>query len=96
MVDPIDVKRKGRASIGFRENYVTFTFDLTHALGIFQGQISNNCISGIVGVIGVKQKEVNQLDAGLTIWPCPLPTPMTLTLKFQGQSLPHLRSGRAV
>ena len=33
------------------------------------------------------KKEVNQLDTGLTIWPCHLTTLMTLTLKFQGLSL---------
>ena len=33
------------------------------------------------------EKEENQLDIAQTIWPCPLTTAMTLTLKFQGQIL---------
>ena len=39
MIGPIDVKRKGGASIGYWVNYVVLTFDLTHdfmTLG-FQG-----------------------------------------------------------
>ena len=32
MVGPIDVKRKGCASVGYWANYVTLTFDLTHDL----------------------------------------------------------------
>ena len=42
MVGPIDVKRKGGASVGYWVNYVTLTFDLTHDLDLwfFQGQIS--------------------------------------------------------
>ena len=34
MVGPIDVKRKGGASVGYCVNYVTLTFDLTHDLDL--------------------------------------------------------------
>ena len=34
MVGPIDVKRKGGASVGYLVNYVTLTFDLTHDLDL--------------------------------------------------------------
>ena len=34
MVGPIDVKRKGGASVGYWVNYVTMTFDLTHDLDL--------------------------------------------------------------
>ena len=89
MVGPIDVKRKGSASIGYWVNYVTLTFDLTHDLDFkfFKVKFWNSCILRIVGQICINEKEVNQLDAGLTTWPCSLTTLMTLTLKFQGQSL---------
>ena len=33
-VGPIDVKRKGGASVGYWMNYVTLTFDLTHDLDL--------------------------------------------------------------
>ena len=45
--------------------------------------ISNNCISWIVSQIDASKKEVNQLDTGLTVLPCPITTPMNLTFKFQ-------------
>ena len=35
MVGPIDVKRKGGASVGYWVNYVTLTFDLTHDLDLW-------------------------------------------------------------
>ena len=31
------------------------------------------------------EKEVSWYDTGPIVWPCPLTTPMTLTLEFQGQ-----------
>ena len=34
MVGPIDVKRKGGASVGYWVSYVTLTFDLTRDLGL--------------------------------------------------------------
>ena len=34
MVCPIDVKRKGGASVEYWVNYVTLTFDLTHDLDL--------------------------------------------------------------
>ena len=41
MVGPIDVKRKGGASVGWWVNYETLTFDHTHDIDLyFQGEIS--------------------------------------------------------
>ena len=34
MVGPINVERKGGASVGYLVNYVTLTFDLTHDLDL--------------------------------------------------------------
>ena len=49
MDGPIDVKRKGGESVGYGVNYVTFTFDLTHAIDLwfFKVNFQNNCILGI-------------------------------------------------
>ena len=49
MVGPINVKRKGSALVGYRVQYVTLTFDLTHdlELGCFKVKFWNSSISGI-------------------------------------------------
>ena len=56
MVGPIDVKRKGSASVGYWVQYMTLTFDLTNDLdiGCFKVKFRNSCMSGIVGLIDVK------------------------------------------
>ena len=58
MVGPIDVKRKGNASVGYWTQYVTLTFDPTHDLdlGYFKVKFRNSSFSGIVGLIDVKWK----------------------------------------
>ena len=58
MVGSIDVKQKGSASVGYRVQYVTLTFDRTHDLdlGCFKVKFRNSSISGIVGLIDVKWK----------------------------------------
>ena len=58
MVGPIDVKRKGSASVGYWVQYVTLTFDLTHDLdlGCFRVTFRYSSISGIVCLIDVKWK----------------------------------------
>ena len=58
MVGPIDVKRKGGASVGYRVDYVTLTSDLTHDLdlGFFKVKHSFGHISGMVAPIDVKRK----------------------------------------
>ena len=82
MVGPIDVKRKGGASVGYWENYVILTFDLTHDLDLWflKVKFQNSCIWGIVIWLMWNKKKANQWDTGLTVWSCPLTTPMTLTL----------------
>ena len=35
----------------------------------------------------LNEKKVSSYDTGPTVWHCPLTTPMTLTMKFQGQGL---------
>ena len=61
MVDPIDMKQKGCASVGYWVNYVTLTFDLTHDLdlGIFKVKFQNSCISGIVILLMWNEKKAN-------------------------------------
>ena len=50
MVGPIDVKRKGGATVGYWVNYVTLTFDLTHDIDLwfFKVKFQNSCTSGTV------------------------------------------------
>ena len=50
MVGLIDVKQKGRASVGYWVNYVTLTFDLTHDLDLwfFKVKFQNSYNWGIV------------------------------------------------
>ena len=57
MVGPIDVKRKGSASVGYWAQYVTLTFDLTHDLDRFKVKFRNSSFSGIVGLTDVKWKQ---------------------------------------
>ena len=79
MVGPIDVKRKGGASV---EYWVTLTFDFTHELDLwfFEVKFQNSCISGVLIWLMWNKKKANQLDTGLTVWSCPLTTPLTLTM----------------
>ena len=57
MVGPIEVKRKGGASVRYWVNYVTSTFHYTMTLSFdFQGQISNELYLRICCLIDVKQK----------------------------------------
>ena len=58
MVSPIDVKRKGSALFGYRVQYMTLTFDLTHELdlGCCKVKFQKSSISWIVGLIDVKWK----------------------------------------
>ena len=62
MVGPVDVKRKGGASVGYLVNYATLTFDLTHDLDLwfFKVKFQNNGISGIViWLMWNKKKQIN-------------------------------------
>ena len=89
IVGPIDVKRKGEELVGYWVNYVTLTFDLTHDIHLwfFKVKFQNSCIWGIVIWLMWNKKRANQLETGMTVWSCPLTTPMTLTLLFKGQSV---------
>ena len=81
MVGPIDVKWKEGASVGYRVNYVTLTFDLTHDLDLSYSRLNFKiAISGIVIWLMWNKKKANLLDNGLSVWFCPLATPMALTL----------------
>ena len=80
MIGPIDVKRKGAVSVGFWVNYVTrplsslmtLTLTLNFEIAVSQKLPSDWC---------------ETKDTGPTVWPCPLTTPISLTLMFQGQIL---------
>ena len=99
MVGPIDVKRKGSASVGCWVQYVTMTFDLTHDLDLVKVMSQTLDVSRSNFEIALFQEllvwmmwnenKVSWYDTGPIVWPCPLTTPMTLILelKFQGQSL---------
>ena len=82
MVGLIDLKRKGGALVGYWVNYVALTIDLTHDLDpwFFKVKFQNSCISGIVIWLMWNKKKANEIDTGLTVWSCPLTTPMTLSL----------------
>ena len=56
MVGPIDVKRKGKASVGYWVWYVTLIFDITRDLRCFKVKFWNSSISEIVGLIDEKWK----------------------------------------
>ena len=88
MVGPIDVNQKGSASVKYWVNCVTFILDPTDDLDFefFKVKFRNRSISGIVGLADVKRRG-NESDTGPIVLPCPLTTPTTLTLKFQGQNL---------
>ena len=74
MVGPIDVRRKGGASVGFWVNCVISIFDLTHDLELWFAKVKfhNSCISGIYMWLMRNKKKANVLDTGLTVWSCPL------------------------
>ena len=52
MIGPIDVKRKGSASVAYCVQYAMLTFDLTHDLdlGCFNVKFRNSSISGLIDV----------------------------------------------
>ena len=87
MVGPIDVKRKGGASVGYWVNYVTLTFDLTHDLDLwfFKVKFQSYCIWRIDNQIDVKQKK----SKSVRYWAdcIVLPFDHTLDLDLVGQSL---------
>ena len=99
MVGSIDVKRKGSALVGYWVQYVTLNFDLTLTLTLdisrsnFEIALSPELLVWLMW----NEKEVSWYDTGLIVWHCPVTTPMTLTLEFQGQSLKslYLRNGVA-
>ena len=65
MVDPIDVKRKGSASVGYWAQYVTLTFDLTHDfdLGCFKVKFRNSSFSRMT----LPFDHTHDLDIGVEI-----------------------------
>ena len=98
MGGPIDMNWKGGASVGYWVNCVPLTFDLTHDLDLFLRSSFKIAVSQELLVWRMwNENKANQLDTRPTTLPCILTTPMTLTLKFQVQSLkwPYFRHGRA-
>ena len=76
MVGPIDVKRKGGASVGCWVNYVTLTFDLIHDVWFLKVKFQNSCIWGIVIWLMWNKRKANQILGwlyGLALWPHPWP-----------------------
>ena len=69
MVDPIDVKRKGAASIGYWINYMTLNFDPTHEfdLRFFKVKFLNSSVSKIVVLLMWNEEEPNRLYTVLII-----------------------------
>ena len=88
MFDPIDVKQKGSASVGYWVQYETLTFDLTHDLdlGCFKVKFEIALSQEFLVWLMSNENLVSLYDTGPIVWPCPFTTPMTLTLelKFQG------------
>ena len=103
MVGPIDVKRKGSASVGYWYNMwpspltslMTLTLDVSRSN--FEIAQSRESLVWLM----LNEKEVSWYHTGPIVRSCPLTTPVTLTseLKFQvhGQSLKqrNLRNGAA-
>ena len=84
MVRPIDVKRKGNASVG----YVTLTFDITHDLNLDVARSNfeiapRNCWSDWCEM---KRKWVNMILGrlyDLALWPYPWPWPWNCNFKVK-------------
>ena len=82
MVGPVDVKRKGSALVWYLVWYWTLTFDLTHDLDLgclrsyFEVAVSQELLVWLMW----NEKEMSWYDTGLTVWHCPLTTPMTFDL----------------
>ena len=99
MVGPIDVKRKGSASVWYWYNMWPWPLTSLMALTLdvsrsnFKIPVSQELLVWLMG----NENEVSWYDNGSIAWHCPLTTPMTLTLEFQGQSLKllYLRNGAA-
>ena len=72
---------------GYWVYYVTLTFDFTYDLdlGFCKVKFEIALSQGLLVWLLWNEKEENWWDTGLTVWPCPLTTPMTLIFKFQGQ-----------
>ena len=87
MVGPIDVKRKGGASVGYWVNYVTLTFDLNHDLDLwfFKVTFKKSCIWGIViWLMCNKKMQISYILVwlyDLALWPHPWTWPYILKVK---------------
>ena len=94
-IGPIDVKRKGSASVGYWVKYVTLTFDLTHDLdlGCFKVKFRNislrNCWSNWCEII---MGWVKWYWADCMTFPFDHTLDLDLRVQFRGQSL---RNGTA-
>ena len=94
---PIDVKREGRASIGYWVYYVTLNFDLAHELDLdfFKVKFRNSCISEIVGLIDMKWKgsELTRYWAECMTFPFDHPHPWPWPWRFKIRVWNDLISG---
>ena len=62
MVDPIDVKWKGSASVGYWVNYVTLTLDLTHDIVLVFFKSNFEIFVSQELLVDVKQNKANLRD----------------------------------
>ena len=99
MGGPIDLEQRGCELIGCYTHFVTFNFVLNHDLdlGFSRSNFEKIIYQEWDGWLTWDERDVNQENVGPLLWLSTFPTPMTLTLDFQGQILKksYLRNGMA-
>ena len=97
MVGPIDMKRKGRALVGYWVNNATSTFDLTHDLdlGFFKVKFQNNCTKELLSEWCETKKESRTIRcwAGCIVVPFDHTDPWPWPWSFNVNILNSLISG---
>ena len=87
MAGQIDMEQKGCESIGCNTHFVTLNFDLNHDFDLgFSRKVKfwKSRISRMGWRIDMEWKGVSRLNLGPMLWLSTFPSPMTLTLDFQG------------
>ena len=96
---PIDMELKGCESIECWTHVVTFNVHLTHDLdlGFSRSDFENAVSQEWEGRLTWKERDVSRWNVGPMLWLSTCPSPMTLTLDFQGQILKksYLKNGMA-